>query len=450
MLKTYIRAFTRAAMDAGITQLKFYGQESGRRSLSLYRGELEKMERAEQTQLFIEGEFEGYSGSTFVEEFTPDSIEDGVRAIQDSAREIKEDFVPYVLEGLPEQAEEPAPCTRLPELVERLRAAEKTAYGVENIETVHQCRITEGWQRIFLADHLGHTAVDSVPACHCHIYLSARRGEEVQPCGKGTPFLPGKIPDMEKMAAEAAEAAASRLDAGSVASGASPVVLDSRVVCELFDAFMPAFYARNVQDATSVLAGRIGQRVASDNITILEDPDFPGGMNCRRFDDEGVPTSRKFLVDGGVLQVYLYNRQGATAANRQPGGNGFKSEFNESVATGYTNILLRPGESTREALLKEMDAGLFITEVSGVFAGADPASGDFSLISQGYLVERGQRGRAVQQITVAGNFFDMLCAVEAVGSDGTWMRAPSGCLWAPSLYIRALAISGKEESNDKA
>ena len=446
MLRTYIDAFTRAAMDAGITRLNFYGEESSYRSLSLYHGELEKLERAEQTQLFIEGEFEGYSGSTFTENLSPGSIADGIRAIRNSARETKRAFTPYDLAGLPEQAEEPAPRGRLPELVERMKAAEAAAYGVEHIDAVHQCYISEGWRRVLLADHLGHTAADSVPLCHCRVYLSARNGQDVQPCGKGAPFLPGQMPDLEEMAVAAAKAAASRLNAGSVSSGASPVVLDNRVVCELLDAFMPAFYAQNVKDATSVLAGRTGQRVASDSITILEDPQLPGGMNCRRFDDEGVPTCKKALVEQGTLKTYLYNRGSANGG--QSNGNGFKSEFSTAVATGYTNILLAPGKASQAALMEKMGEGLLITGVSGVFAGANPASGDFSLISQGYLVEHGQRGKAVQQITIAGNFFEMLGAVADVGSDEAWMQAPSGCLRAPSLYIRRLAVSGKEGGDE--
>lgn len=446
MLRTYIDAFTRAALDAGITRLKFYGQENCRRGITLYQGELEKLERAEETQLFIEGEFEGCSGSTFTEDLSLSGIADGIRSIQNSARETRGTFLPYDLAGLPERAGEPAPWSRLPELVERLKEAEAAAYETEGVETVHACQISEGWRKTLLADQAGHTAEDSVPACHCHVYLSARRGQEVQPSGKGTPFPPGKIPDMKAMAAEAAEAAVSRLNAGSVPSGASPVVLDSHVVCELLDAFMPAFYAQNVKDGTSVLSGRTGQRVASDCVTILEDPDLPGGMNSRRFDDEGVPTSKKALVEQGILRTYLYNR--SSAGDRQSGGNGFKREFNTAVATGYTNILLAPGEASPAELLEEMGSGLLITGVSGVFAGANPASGDFSLISQGYLVEHGQRGKAVQQITVAGNFFEMLCAVADVGSDGAWMQPPSGCLRAPSLYIRGLAVSGKEGGNE--
>ena len=91
-----------------------------------------------------------------------------------------------------------------------------------------------------------------------------------------------------------------------------------------------------------------------------------------------------------------------------------------------------------------MGEGLLITGVSGVFAGAKPNSGDFSLISSGYLVEGGKRCRAVNQITIAGNFFDMLKQVKAMGNDEYWMIAPNGNVRTPSVYVAALAISGKE------
>ena len=91
-----------------------------------------------------------------------------------------------------------------------------------------------------------------------------------------------------------------------------------------------------------------------------------------------------------------------------------------------------------------MGDGLLITSVSGVFAGAKPNSGDFSLISSGYLVEGGRILRAVNQITIAGNFFDMLKQVNAIGNDEYWMIAANGNVRTPSLYVASLAISGKE------
>ena len=218
------------------------------------------------------------------------------------------------------------------------------------------------------------------------------------------------------------------------------------MVCELLDAFLPSFFAKNVQSHMSVLEGRLGEQVAGERITLEEEPRLPGGLCGRRFDDEGVPTSAKAILSGGVLKTYLYNRQSASQAGRAPGGNGFKPSYGEEAATGYTNMVLRCGERSREQLLEEMGEGLLITGVSGVFAGAHPASGEFSLIAQGYKVSGGTLCGGVSQITIAGNFFELLRRVRGVGSDAAWMRTAAGCIRAPSLYVSALAISGEDRN----
>ena len=249
---------------------------------------------------------------------------------------------------------------------------------------------------------------------------------------------------MYQLAQKAAQNAVSRLDAGSYATGHHPVVLDARVVAELLDAFMPGFIARNVQSRMSSLAGKMGQTLAAPCISILEDPAMPDGFSNRRFDDEGVPTQAKAILDKGVLSCWLYNRQSAQEDGVLSSGNGFKGKYNDAVSTGWTNVYIPKGCKSRDQLLEQMGEGLLITGVSGVFAGAKPNSGDFSLISNGYRVENGRQGRAVSQITIAGNFFEMLKNVLDVADDEHWMCTNVGNLRTPSLQISGLAISGKE------
>jgi len=157
-----------------------------------------------------------------------------------------------------------------------------------------------------------------------------------------------------------------------------------------------------------------------------------------------VPTTKKQIVENGVLRCFLHNRQSAAQVGAVSGGNGFKNNYNEQVSTGYTNVYIPAGEKSQQQLMEEMGNGLLITGVSGVFAGARPNSGDFSLISNGYRVENGKLGQAVTQITIAGNFFDVLKHVAAIGNDESWMCTNVGCVRAPSLFVTKLAISGKE------
>lgn len=445
MIKEFVHQFCLAARDTGIEKLNFYMEERLTRDISVYEDTLEHLERSEVRQLFIEGLVDGKAGSVFVENMDPCLIPDYIEAIRETAAVCCNPFVPYELEGLQQRPLLEYNYTDLDSTVAAMCAAGRTARAYDpRISDGVQVHVKETGKRFTLADEKERYATDVVLGGSAAIYLVARDGELVQPGGKGKPFNTEILPNLNELARQAAEGAVSRLGAGSYASGNFRVVLDARVVAELLDAFMPAFFAGNINSRMSVLAGRLGQQLTGENISILEDPYMYGGFCTRNFDDEGVPTLRKAIVDKGKLNCWLHNRASAREMGSASGGNGFKTKFNEAVSTGYTNVYIPGGEYTRDELISMMDNGLLITGVSGVFAGARSNSGDFSLISTGYRVENGQRGKAVNQITIAGNFFDMLKEVLAIGSDEYWMIAPNGNVRTPSLYVKSLAISGKE------
>lgn len=450
MLHQYIQEFTSAARAGGIGRLNFYSRETSSRTAAVYKGELENLERAEERVLFIEGEVDGFAGSVFVENFQTDLFPEHLQKIRESAREGRRPFLPQTLADVPAPSGEEAAPMPLGELVDRLKAAERAACEEDSrVDQIRGCVFEESRGAVTLVNDAGQSITDRVSGGHFYIGLTARQGERVQMGGRGIPLTWGQYPDMEKLARQAAADAVAKLNATSYPTGTSAVVLDSRVVCELLDAFLPAFFAKNVQNHMSVLAGRLGRQVAGANIQLEEDPQLPQGLSTRRFDDEGVPTSAKAVLSEGVLKTYLYNRQSAAKEGCAPGGNGFKTNYSEEAATGYTNMVLRGGGRSQEELLSEMGDGLLITGVSGVFAGAHPASGEFSLIARGYKVRRGQRCGGVSQITIAGDFFDLLRQVRSIGCDESWLRTAVGCVRAPSLYVEALAISGEDQTNEE-
>ncbi len=444
MIKEFVHQFCQAAKAAGIEKLNFYMEERSNRDISVYDETLEYLERSEMSQLFIEGLVDAKCGCVFVENFDEALIPDYIQTIRETAEVSVSSFEPYDLEGLKQTDADWHACTDLDETVKAMCDASRAARAVDSrISEGVQVHVGESGRRFTLANEQEQFASDVIVGGRAGLYLVARDGDLVQPGGRGKPFAK-ELPDMTELATAAAEGAVSCLGAVSHTTGSFPVVLDAKVVAELLDAFMPAFFARNVQSRMSVLAGRIGEQIGGENISILEDPFMEGGFRNRNFDDEGVPTVAKAIVDKGVLKCWLHNRATARKDECVSGGNGFKGRYNESVTTGYTNIYIPKGELTRDQLMEQMGSGLLITGVSGVFAGARPNSGDFSLISNGFRVEEGKIHHAVNQITIAGNFFEMLKNVQAIGCDEHWMTAVSGNVKVPSLYVSSLAISGKE------
>ena len=120
-------------------------------------------------------------------------------------------------------------------------------------------------------------------------------------------------------------------------------------------------------------------------------------------------------------------------------GNGFKAGLTGSVKTATTNFYLQKGEQTQKELFQQMNNGLFITGFMGLHAGTNAVSGDFSLSTEGFRIENGRIGQAVEQITVAGNFYRLLEEVEAVAED---LYFGAGGTGSPSVLVRGMDIAG--------
>ncbi len=201
------------------------------------------------------------------------------------------------------------------------------------------------------------------------------------------------------------------------------------------------FFAERVQKGLSLLTGKLDQPIASRSITILDDP-FEAD-NPRAFDAEGVPSVRTTVVENGVLKSYLYNLKSAKKDGVASTSNAGRAGAAGPVNTSPSNFYIVKGEKSFDALRTMLNNGLIITELSGLHAGLNPISGDFSLIAKGLLVENGEVVRSVDQITVAGNFLTMMQGIEEVGADLRFGPPGFGRIGSPSLLIGKLIVSGK-------
>ena len=243
-----------------------------------------------------------------------------------------------------------------------------------------------------------------------------------------------------KMAAEAREKALFMLDAQPVPTGTYRAIFDPNAMSDLLGAFSGIFSAENAQQNMSLLAGKEGEKIASDAVTLVDDPLLEGGFGSQAFDDEGVPCRTKEVISGGVLTTLLHNLKTARKAGCDSTGNASKASYGAPVRVAPSNFYFKPGSDGPDALMAAMGEGLVITEVSGLHAGANALSGDFSLIAEGYTVRGGKKDRPVEQITVAGNFYSLLRSIRAVGSDLTFLGSSIG---SPSVDVGEIRVAGK-------
>ena len=143
-------------------------------------------------------------------------------------------------------------------------------------------------------------------------------------------------------------------------------------------------------------------------------------------------------VKNGVLQTYLYNLTTASKEGVESTGNGFKS--GSKIGTSTTFLTLKPGKKSLEELFKEVGDGVYITGVSGLHAGMNPQSGNFSLQSEGYLIKDGKKDRALDIITISGNLMEVFADILEVGND---TKVTNGGTSVESVLIKKIVVSGK-------
>ena len=250
--------------------------------------------------------------------------------------------------------------------------------------------------------------------------------------------------DTDALTKKAAETAYSKLGGEVAPTGQYPVVFDPEAMSDLLATFSGIFSAETAQKGLSKLADKEGQVIASEVVTLVDDPFHPENPMPRAFDAEGCPTCRKNVIEKGELKTLLYNLKTANAAGKETTGNASKAGYDAPVDVRPFSMYLVGGQMSEEELLRQAGNGVYINSLGGLHAGANPISGDFSLQSAGYMIEDGRKTTHVKSFTVAGNFYELLKHIEAVANN-SHLPSPMGktAFGAPSTLVQGLSVAGK-------
>jgi PmbA protein len=334
-------------------------------------------------------------------------------------------------------------CLGIDEKKARVLAAEQAALDSDpRIVNVPYCNYQETEGSGAVANSFGLGKSQAKAYCTFFVGVMAKDGDETQ---TGFEYAAAASPDgidFDDVARRAARAALDKLGAREIDSGQFAVVFDGDAASELLSAFVASyaspFYGENIQKGRSMLAGKLGEKIGSELLTIVDDP--RGGIVPTFFDGDGVETRRHVLVDKGIFTAIAHNLYSAA---REPGAEttGHGSREKGGVGTTLHRPLLEPGSGSLDDLMRSMGEGLLITEVEGLHAGLNPVTGDFSLSAKGFMVEGGRRAYPVRNIVAAGNFFELARNLSAVADDARKISLEP--LTSPSILISKLSISGR-------
>ena len=276
------------------------------------------------------------------------------------------------------------------------------------------------------------------------VYATAvvRDGEEAQ---EGSDFAVGTDWDCVcDLPADIVREAFEKIGASVAPSGKYNIVFDGKQFRGFLSAFSSAFSAKSAQLGLSLLAGKEGEQVAAPFVTVIDDPMRKDAPIKAPFDGEGVATARRAIIENGVLKTLLYDLTTAKKAGVASTGNGQKGSYASPVAIAPYNFGLMAGEDDLDALFQKAGEGIYITECKGFHAGADAVTGDFSIESAGFMIRDGKRAEPIKSFTVAGNFFDLLKQIDALGNEVRWgFPGGSTVFGSPDVLVRDMSVAGK-------
>ncbi len=245
-----------------------------------------------------------------------------------------------------------------------------------------------------------------------------------------------QLEDPADVGRKAAHRALRRLGAVKVDTRRVPVIFDPRAARSLLDNIFEAVHGEAVYREASFLAGRLGQKVASEHVTVIDDSTIPGLFGTSPCDDEGVPSRRTAIIERGVLKSYLLNTYTARKLGMKTTGSASRG-LAGNPGIGHGNLYMEAGSVPPESLIASIAEGFYVTELMGF--GVNIVTGDYSRGASGLWIRDGKLAFPVSEVTVAGNLKEMLESIDAVASDLEFRNSTA----APTLLIREMTVGGK-------
>jgi PmbA protein len=234
----------------------------------------------------------------------------------------------------------------------------------------------------------------------------------------------------------AAERTLRRLGARKVRTAHVPVVFDPLVSRSIIEHIFEGVNGDSVYRGASFLAGKLGEKIAGDNVTVIDDGTMPGGFGTSPFDGEGIPTRRTVVVENGVLKSYLLNTYTARKLNLKTTANASRG-LAGTPGIGLGNYFLQPGAKSAKEIIGSIDDGLYITEFLG--HGVNMVTGDYSRGVSGLWISGGELAFPVEEITVGGNLKEMFFHITEIANDLEFR----GSIAAPTIRIDGLTVAGE-------
>jgi PmbA protein len=409
-------------------------------------GEVEKISQAGEKRLGLRVFFDHSSASASTSDISKNSIEKLVDDTARMARVTAQD--PH--SGLPETAvlardlpqldllDDAGRSVSVDEKIQMALDTEKTALAYDaRISNSEGAEFSNQFGRViyvssqgFAGEYSGSTFGHSVAP------VAAENGGMQRDYWYSSNRKFAKLESSQSVGERAAQRVLRRLGARKVKTCEAPVVFDPEMAASLLRNLASAISGYALYKGASFLAGKLGTKIGSELLTVVDDGTIPGALGSRPFDGEGLPIRKKSVVEMGQLQSYLLDTYSGKKLGMASTGNASRS-VGEPPGVSPANFYLAAGKDSPEQIVKSVKSGLYVTEMIGF--GVNMVTGDYSRGAAGLWIENGEFTHPVEEITIAGNLKEMFQSIEMVAND-LEMR---GRICAPTIKISQMTVAGE-------
>ncbi|HEY8459922.1 MAG TPA: TldD/PmbA family protein [Blastocatellia bacterium] len=434
------------AVKHGATEAEAIGVESTEFHVEVRLGEVEKLQDAASRGIGLRVLYQGRQASGSTSDLSPEAIDELISSTVEMAKLTSVDDA-AALPSRNELASEVADLGLYDPAVSALTTERKIEMALYAEAAAREAdpRITnsEGsacsttTSKSILVTSAGFAGEYRGTTCALTVAPIAKEGGQMQVAAWGDRQRTlAALDSPGELGREAARRALRKLNARRVTTQEAPIVFESSVAEELLNDLFVAVDGYSIFRRASFLVGSLDATVASPALTVIDDARLPGAVGSRPFDGEGLASRRTVVIENGVLKNYLLDTYTARKLGLRSTASATRA-LTGAPAVGFSNLFIAPGVYKTDEIIASVKNGFYVTEMIGF--GFNAVTGDFSRGASGWWIKDGKLAFPVEEVTVAGNFRDMLREIEMIGDDLRFR----GRTAAPTIKIGKMMVSGE-------
>lgn len=436
------KLFEKASLK-GIDEFEIYFLSNLNTSIKIYQGKIENFSNNQNQGISFRGMVDGKMGYSYSESMEDEDIDFLINEVIENASCIESLDKQFIYGEKTNYTDTITYSSAIENLdtdlvKDFLIKMEEYALSIdERVKKVNFCSFAMGSGEKIIKNSKGLELHSKENICYTYISVIAEENGIVK---TGSHFQLGRDFskfDYKELSEVAVKRALNKFGTIALTEVPKTCVIENLAFSSLLGAMSNIFSAEAVQKNISKLKGKLNESVASSIVTLVDDPFLKDGLANSSFDDEGVPTSYKEIIQDGILKTYLYNLKTAYKDGVSSTGNGVKGSYKGTVGISSFNLYIKPSDKSFDKVIENIKEGIFITDFAGLHSGLNTISGDFSLAGEGFYIKDGKIDRPLNQITISGNFFELLKNIKDIASDIKFSFSSVG---SPSIMVEGLKV----------